>query len=193
VTGIREDRQLLQFDSRWRVVRWDEADEFKGSMEPTFSNLTSAMRSVKAGDVVAIREATLTDPPLLLVAEFKDFDHPNILPHQRAAAALHGTSHELMSDVLAKVIDTLTGATYAHDQQGVRCDELRSWRATAADNAANLLVLICVELPRTQIVAAQTWTTDLKRRLAWLGPNAHVVVTTSAAPYDANGVRYALA
>ena len=36
-----------------------------------------------------------------------------------------------MRDIIRKVIDTLTGATFAHDAGQQRCNELSGWRACA--------------------------------------------------------------
>jgi hypothetical protein len=51
-------------------------------------------------------------------------------------------------------------------------------------------VLVCVELPQSQQLAAKVWTTELKRRLGWLLPRASVIVTSSRTPFSGVGVAY---
>jgi hypothetical protein len=144
---------------------------------------------VKAADAIAVRDVRYR-PKLLLLAEFKDFDHPQIPPAQRAAAALSAVSDPLMRDVVRKVIDTLCGATFAHDSSQQRCVELTGWRPALGRPSTNLLILLCIEVPATQAVAALAWTKQLQRRLRWLGPNARVVVTNRARPFVGDGLTY---
>ena len=188
MTTITEDRQRLHFDSSWVAFKWDEGHEFKGSMDGALHQLGTG---VKAADVVAARSIRY-QPKTLLVAEFKDFDHPNIPVPQRLQAAQAAVSDELMRDIIRKVIDTLTGATFAHDAGQQRCNELSGWRPALARATTSLLILVCVELPPSQAVSALAWTKALQQRFRWLGPNAQVIVTSSARPFQGQGVRYSL-
>lgn len=189
MTAVKEGRQQLAFDSAWRVVKWDEAQEFKGAMETAFHQLSG--RSVKAVDVVAIRR-TRGVTTVHLVAEFKDFDPPTASAGQRAAAARQALTSEMTRDIVAKVVDSLCGAAFSHDQANSRGAELQAWRSALSLKTAALLVLVCVELPPARKLAVVPWTTELKRRLRWLGPRAHVVVTSSINPYQGNGITYSL-
>lgn len=191
-TRITEGRQHLEFDSSWQVVAWDATDEYD-FLKSTFANLSATPpRSVKGSDVVGVRPAVGSRRAVVAVAEFKDFDHPNIPPGQRLAAARHATSDKLMSDVIAKVIDTLVGASFGHDATRSRLAALDEWRRSLGDPHTQILVLVCVELPASQVLAAQAWATALKRRLRWLGGRASVSVTSSRSPFRGSGIRYRL-
>lgn len=188
MTSISERRQHLDFDTTWEAVKWDESDEFIGSMDKTLHNLASAS-PVKAADAVAVRRAARVSP-VVLVAEFKDFDFPNIPAEHRAQAARGANTEELMAALIRKVIDTLAGASFSHDSSDVRSAELQALTATLSDPNMKILVLFCIEVPRTQAVAVLPWTKKLQQRLRWLGPNAEVIVTTSARPFIGSGVTY---
>jgi hypothetical protein len=189
MTSVIERRQRLDLDSTWDVVKWDEADEFDGSMDQALHNLPAD--GVKAADVVGVRSQP-RQPRVVLVAELKDFAHPNVpLVHQQRVA-LQATSGELMRDVVRKVIDTLCGATFAHDASAVRCAELDAWRRALGRSSTSLLILLCIEVPATQALAVLPWTKELQRRLRWLGPKARVIVTSSARPFRGDGVVYAV-
>lgn len=188
MTAIREDRQELSLDRTWQAVKWDEAAEFKGSMEVTFHALPPG-RSVKAADVVAVRRRRGASP-LLLIAEFKDFNRPNLPPNIRTTLAEQALTSELMRNVLAKVIDSLAGAAFAHDKSGTRSPELQAWHAAIGVRTVSLLVLICVEVPPSQAPTVLAWTTELKRRLRWLGSKSHVLVTSSLTPMSGTGITY---
>lgn len=95
-----------------------------------------------------------------------------------------------MQDIVRKVIDTLSGATFAHDAQRQRSVDLHGWRPALGRSTTTMLVLVCIEVPATQAVAALAWTKKLQQRLRWLGPAARVVVTTSARPFNGMGVAY---
>lgn len=189
MTTITEGRQQLSFDATWHVVKWDEADEFIGSMESSFASLQG--RSVKAADAVGVRRVRGATP-LLLVAELKDFDQKHLSPEQQAIVAAQGVSPEVMRDVIAKVIDSLCGAGFAHDTSGARLEALERWRGAVGLQTVAVVVLVCVELPVTQAVVAVTWTTELKRRLRWLGPRSHVFVTSGRAPFRGAGLAYSI-
>lgn len=189
MTTVTEGRQELTFDASWRALKWDESQEFKGSMEATFAGLSE--RSVKAADVVGVRRGRGITP-VALIAEFKDFDHPKIPAAQRAAAAQRGVSDEVMRDVIAKVVDSLCGAAFAHDTAGRRAQQLDGWRTALGLKTTSVLVLVCAELPITQAVAGVAWTAALKKRLRWLGPDAHIVVTSSSRPFRGEGLAYGL-
>jgi hypothetical protein len=191
MSAIREDRQELSFDQSWQTLKWDQAVEFKGSMEKTFYEPLQG-RSVKAVDVVGARRRGVGAPPLLLVAEFKDFNRPNLPPNARTSAAQQALTNELMRDVLAKVVDSLCGVTFAHDPSGGRSTESEAWRATASLRTVSVLVLICVEVPPSQAPTINVWTTELRKRLRWLGPRSAVIVTSSLRPYAGNGISYSL-
>ncbi len=188
MTTISAKRQRLTFDDTWQAVEWDLMPEYKGSMENAFYGLVG--RSVKACDVVGVRRAP-GHSPILLAAEFKDFDQTHLPADQRLAVARQGVSDEVMQAIISKLIDTLAGATFSHDRDGRRCAELERWRSAIGLKNTRLLVLVCVELPRTQQLAATIWTTELKRRLRWLLPRASVIVTSSRAPFSGAGVVYA--
>lgn len=187
MTSVRERRQRLDLDPTWRVVKWDAAAEFSGSMDQALHQLPSD--GVKAADVVAVRVQPRR-PRTILVAEFKDFANPTIPASRRAEKAMQATSDELMRDVVRKIIDTLSGATFAHDSQGTRSGELDEWRPALGRTSTSLLVLLCVEVPPSQAVAVLPWTKNIQRRLRWLGPNARVIVTSSARPFRGDGVAY---
>lgn len=184
---ITEGRQKLTLDASWHAVKWDEALEFKGSMESTFAQLSG--RSVKAVDVVGVRRGRGI-ATVLLVAEFKDFDRPHLPAAQAIAVARQGTSDEVMRDIIAKVIDSLCGAAFAHDVAGARVSELDHWRTALDLKTTGVLVLVCVELPASQAMSVLPWTTALKRRLRWLGPSARVIVTGARRPFRGDGLAY---
>lgn len=183
----KPERQRLTFDDTWQAVAWDERPEFKGSMEAAFNGLSG--RSVKACDAVAVRRV-VGQTPILLVAEFKDFDQTHLPADKRLEVARQGVSDEVMQAIISKLIDTLAGAAFSHDRHGRRGAELERWRSAVGLKNTRLLVLVCVELPRSQQLAATIWTTELKRRLRWLLPRASVIVTSSRAPFSGVGVEY---
>lgn len=189
MTTVYEQHQVLQFDSTWKVLKWDTAPEFVGSMRSAFSNLSvTNPRGVKAADVVAARRGRgLT--PLMLIAELKDFDHPDVPIAQQKAVAQQATSNEVMRDIIAKVIDSLCGATFAHDAVGGRCDELAAFQSALGKSTCRLLILYCVEIPKP--VAALAWNTALKQRLRWLGPRTTVIVTNRST-FTGNGIAYSI-
>jgi len=158
-------------------------------METAFHQLKG--EGVKAADVVAIHDAPRSQKTLL-VAEFKDFDDPTMPMARRIKTAHAAVSDVVLRDIVRKVIDTLSGATFSHDAALQRCTELDGWRSSLGLRRTSLLVLVCVEIPRTQAIAHLAWTTDLQRRLRWLGPEARILVTTSARPFQGSGVRYRL-
>lgn len=177
MTVVEERRQRLTFTSEWSVVKWDEAPEFVGRQQ-------AAVAGTKAADAVGSR------PGVIVVAEFKDFDHPRIPAGQRAAVARQAVSDVLLDAVSRKVVDTLCGATFSHAADDSRSSTLRAWRRELEGEGPALLVLVCVEVPRTQALATIAWTAKLKQRLHWLGPRARVVVTSRHSPFDGLGVRY---
>lgn len=186
--SIVEDRQRLDFDPSWRVVKWDETDEFINGLQAALHQLEGG---IKAADVVGVRSIPHRERTLL-VAEFKDYDHPNVPVAQRRQNALAAVSDDLMQDIVRKVIDTLSGATFAHDAEQQRCVDLEGWRPALGRSTTTMLVLVCIEVPATQAVAALAWTKKLQQRLRWLGPRARVLVTTSARPFNGVGVAYSV-
>ena len=187
MTSVSERRQRLDFDTSWQVVKWDESDEFDGSMDPALHQLPPD--GVKAADVVGVRTQSRR-PRTILIAEFKDFDHPSVPAHDHARVAEQATSDAVMRDLVRKVIDTLSGATFAHDASASRCAELDDWRPALARASTSLLVLLCIEVPATQALAVLPWTKELQRRLRWLGPKTQVIVTSSARPFRGDGGAY---
>ena len=183
MTVVQEDHQELRFDSAWTVIKWDEAPEFVGSFDRALHSLPG--EGVKASDVVAVR-APRGKTRTLLIAEFKDFDRPAI----SATEAERAVSDELARRIVRKVIDTLCGVTFAHDARDARSPKLDSWRPSLARSTSSLLVLVCIEVPKSQAVAAGPWTKKLQQRLRWLGPNAQIVVTNSTRPFAADGIAY---
>jgi hypothetical protein len=186
--SVAERRQRLDFDASWRVLKWDEADEFIDGLQPSLHQLAGG---IKAADVVGVR-AIPRRARTLLIAEFKDFDHPNIPSEQRSQLALDAVSDELMQGIVRKVIDTLTGATFAHDARLQRCADLEGWRPALGRSTTTLLILLCIEVPASQSVAVLAWTKVLQQRLRWLGPRTRVVVTTSMRPFNGLGVTYSV-
>jgi hypothetical protein len=189
MTEIIEGRQKLDFDTTWRVVKWDETGEYKGSMDFSFAGLPG--RSVKAADAVGVRRVKGATP-LLLIAELKDFDQKHLSPQKQARIAARGVTPEVMRDVIAKVIDSLCGAGFAHDASGMRAQPLERWRGAIGLQTVSVVILVCIELPLGQAVAAVTWTTEFKRRLRWLGPRSRIFVTSGRAPFDGAGLVYSI-
>lgn len=184
MTTIVERRQKLVFDNSWRVVKWDQAQEYVTGLQPSLTR-----GGVKAGDVVGVRVLP-RQPRTLLFAEFKDFSHPNIPAAQRHKAALAGVSETLLHDIVRKVIDSLAGATFAHDPADARCLELEDWRSALGRSTTMLFILVCVELPPSQALAALAWTKKLQQRLRWLGPRSKVIVTSGVRPFSGLGITY---
>src|SRR5947209_917778 len=141
MTTIVEKRQTLTFDASWRVLKWDDADEYVTGIQRALVH-----GGVKATDVVGVRTVP-RQSRTILVAEFKDFDNPHMPPADRRRAALAGVSDQLLHDIGRKVIDTLAGATFAHDDTNARHPDLDPWRPSLGRSTTTLLVLICVELP----------------------------------------------
>lgn len=186
-TIIQEGRQQLEFDSAWKVLRWDISAEFTGSFEQALHQLTG--EGVKAADVAGAR-VERGQIRTLLVAEFKDFNHPGIPSRQQKTEAERGISDQLTRNVVRKVIDTLCGATFAHDVRDRRSPELDDWRPSLARSTTALLILVCVEVPKSQAAAAGPWTKRLQQRLRWLGPNAQVIVTNRFRAFQGDGISY---
>lgn len=187
MTAIGERRQRLDFDETWTVVKWDERDEFTTGIRGA---LHQTLDGVKGADVAGVREpaggATVT-----LVAEFKDFDHPDVPANAAAETVRRATSDRVMEDLVRKVIDTLCGVTFSHDKDHRRGPELSRWRPTLGSaTATRLLVLFCIETPPASAARLGPWTKELQKRLRWLGPNAQILVTSSAAPFEGAGIRY---
>jgi hypothetical protein len=178
---VSERRQHLELADEWDVLKWDDCEEFRGGVQ-------RADVGVKAADIVAARMAR-RGAASLLVCEFKDFEHPDIPSEQRAGVALQALSDDLADALVRKVIDTLSGATFSHDKHDQRCHALSTWRAAAAEDS-DVLVLFCIEVPRSQALAVLAWTAKLKRRLRWLGPRALVLVTSSARPFSSADISY---
>jgi hypothetical protein len=119
-----------------------------------------------------------------MVAEFKDYSHP------QAVATGQSQSQVALRDVMRKVMDSIVGATFAHNATGARCVELRERRAVSATQPA-VLVLFCVETTPTQAaIVVNAWRTELQRRLNWLGPGAQIVVTCGASAFRKLGIIY---
>ncbi len=184
MTLVREGRQYLEFEDEWAVVEWDKCDEY-------LQGIQSATPGVKASDVVAVKVAQRRSGSLL-IAEFKDFTNPAIPPGQAAEAAAAATSDRLIDALVRKVIDSLSGATFSHDARQARSERLERWRSTVGIEELTILVLVCVEVPRSQAVAVPIWTKKLQNRLRWLGPRAQVVVTSSDRPFSGSGLTYRL-
>lgn len=189
MSTIPEGRQRLELDSTWRAFKWDQADEFVGSMEQALNHLPGD--GIKGADVVGVRH-TRGQSRVLLIGEFKDFANPTIPAWDRAKAASNATSDKVLRDIVRKVVDTLSGATFSHNAQSQRSADLDGWRLALAGRGTSVLILVCVEFPRSQAVAHLAWTKALQQRLRWLGPNARVIVTTSARPFQGSGLRYAV-
>jgi hypothetical protein len=175
---IHEDRQRLDFDPTWAVSKWDIASEFT-------DGLGSATPGVKAADVVGVRASR---PRAVLVAEFKDFTNPRIPAHELAQASRKAESPALLDDLVKKVIDTLGGATFAHDGKNERKEALLAWRSAVARPTTKILILVCLEVPKPAIVNALS--AALRQRLGWLGPNATVLVTAAVTPLVDLGISY---
>ena len=190
MTTITEGRQRLDFDASWGAVQWDLCPEYKGSMETAFSNLPGT-RSVKAADVVAVRRVRGL-APVLLVAEFKDYHRPQLPRDEQQEIARNAVSDVVQASVVGKVIDSLAGAAFARDAAGGRHQVFERWRSTVGLKSAQLLVLLCVEMPPSQALVTSPWNTALKHRLDWLHPNARVVVTGSQRPFAGLGISYGL-
>lgn len=189
---IVDARQRLTFDEDvWHAVKWDDEPEFLGHMQSSFANLTPSKgaRSVKAADVTAV--GSPGGRPLLLIGEFKDFDHPNASAAERAKVATDAATHQLLTDVIGKVLDTMAGRTFSSHNGGANAQRER-WRSALGAPDVALLLLLCVELPATQALTAQVWQKALERRLRWVGPNAQALVTTSRRPFAELGVTYDL-
>ncbi len=183
---ITEGRQHLDFDATWGAFQWDLAEEFVGGMDKALHQL--AGDGVKAADVVGVKGGDLSGSSILLIAEFKDFAHPTIPVRDRAGVMLQAESAHLRRDIVRKIIDTLTGATFAHDSENNKRPELTRWRAAAAETPVRLLILVCVELSKPAVITMLN--DELQRRLRWLGPHAMVLVTSSATPFSALGISY---
>lgn len=185
MTTVTEGRQRLELDDSWRVLKWDAADEYVHGMQRALHQLGGGL---SAADVVATRR--MPRQRTLMVVELKDFEHPRIPDHEREQNALDAVSDTLMRDIVRKVVDTLAGATFAHDGKQRRCPALDDWRPAIGLATTRILILLCIEVPASQAVAALAWTKQLQRRLRWLGPHARVVVTNSARPFAGIGVAY---
>lgn len=185
MTTLSEDRQHLDFDDGWIVVKWDERAEFTTGLRGALQRRGGG---VKAADVVGVGGPR--DAKVAFVAELKDFENPRMPREQAAAAAARATSDGLLDDLVRKVIDTLCGVTFAHDSNHARGQELAPWRLALASPTTRLLVLFCIEVPRSQAVAVGPWTKRLQQRLHWLGPQARVLVTSSAKPFHGAGLAY---
>lgn len=186
---LRERRQELHFSDDWAVVKWDECAEFKEGIATAFDQLKGD--GVKGADGVGVSLAAgRTGSQIALVVEFKDYAHPDIPEHQRAQRAREAVSDELLQTLVRKVIDTLCGATFASDRQGDRSDVLTRWHSAIGSQTSRLLVLFCIEVPRSQAVAILPWTTKLQQKLHWLGLRANVIITSSSVPFSQAGIRY---
>jgi hypothetical protein len=183
---LRERRQSLDFDRGWLVVKWDDCDEFTHGIRTAFHQLEGG---VSGADGVGARPGDGVG----LIVEFKDYDHPDIPPSQRAAKAREAVSDKLVRLLVRKVIDTLCGATFSHDAADRRSAALRSWQSTIGSDASELLILFCIEVPRSQALAVLPWTKKLQQQLGWLGPRARVIVTSGDRPFAGAGVRYHVA
>lgn len=157
MTTVEERRQKLHFDSSWEVSKWDASREFVGSLENALHGLPG--EGTKAADVVGIR-AQRSKPRILIAAEFKDFDDPSMPPEAAAEAALAALSDPLARNIIRKVIDTLCGATFAHDTENGRMGHLDEWRAALALSTTRILILVCVEVPKARAAAIGPWTTE---------------------------------
>jgi hypothetical protein len=201
MTTISEDRQHLDFDPSWKVVKWDESGEFIGSMSDSLAMSAEPLagetpqpanepgNGVKAADVVGVG-GEAAGPKIIFVAEFKDYAHPGIPPHETAKAAEKAESQETIKEIVRKVIDTLAGATFSHDSADGRVIELAEWRPALARSTTKIFVLVCVESPDPLI--ANIWTKELQRRLRWLGKGATVLATSSEKPFQGPGISYRL-
>lgn len=192
MSRFSERRQHLDLAEDWEGLKWDDCDEFIKPYAASFAQTAPEPgRSVKGADVVAVRRGR-GRAPVLLVGEFKDFANPTIPQRERLEKAKQATSPQVMGDVIAKVIDTLCGASFAHDDRDGRSAELESWRRAVGAPAPRVVVLLAVELPSAAGPAALAWNTELKRRLRWLGPRATVVVTTASHPVSGYGMSYSV-
>lgn len=144
---------------------------------------------VKAVDVLAAR-LVRGERTLLLAAEMKDFSDPAVPEQYRPDKARQALSDQVMGVVVRKVVDSLCGATYAHDSTGRRCRELRPWRT--ALSTADLAVFYFVGLPNPASIESVTWTTELKKRLGWLVPFGTVFVITSNTTMPEIGLSYTM-
>lgn len=180
---IQEDRQELEFNSAWSVCKWDVAPEFTDSLVSAMSGVAGT--GVKGADVVG---AKTKRPKAVVIAEFKDFTNPAIPAHARAQAAEKAESATLANDLVKKIIDTLTGATFSHDKTSTRKSALVAWRTALARPTTKLLVLVCIEVSKPALV--NMLELKLRSRLQWLGPNATILVTTAATPLEGLGISY---
>lgn len=181
-TEVRERRLSLTFEDGWAVTKWDEGSEYRDGLQTT--------NGVKACDVVAVRPDG--PRPILVLAEFKDFDDPKISNSRRAAAARKATSATLIEELVHKTLDTLAGATFAHDQEHQRSGVLAAWDRVIRRGSPSILLLFCIEFPGSQEPMILPWSTKLKQRLRYLGPDVHVVVTSRDSVFDRLGIRYAV-
>jgi hypothetical protein len=182
---LAEDRQYINYDSSWQLCQWDDCDEFTNGLREALHGTSSD--GVKGADFVGIRKSR---PQVVLVGEFKDFANPRIPSDQRSQAAKKAESSQLVGDLVRKVIDTLAGATFSHDNSGNRRPELGRWRPALPLSTTRLLVVVCIEVPKPAIV--NMIAAALTKRLRWLGPNATVLVTTAATPFTGLGLTYEL-
>lgn len=188
MTSFLEGRQRLELTAEWQCLKWDEAPEYVGPLQGSFNDLVvDRPRSVKAADLVAAAHGD-DQATFLLVVELKDFASPGMSRNQQRIAAEKAKSDQLMSDVVAKVVDSLAGATFSHDKQDTRCGELDTWRAAVGDTDADIIVLLGIEVPDRAFLTVLH--TGLKKRLRWIGPRASILV--ASAPLRLRGVTYTI-
>jgi hypothetical protein len=195
MSTISERRQHLDFDSSWRVVKWDVSDEFvvgigtalnvsrDSHQDSTSQPAIGPTDGVKAADVIGVRDIQ-PGPKTILVAEFKDFTWPNIPPHEVAQAVEKSESADVIEELVRKVIDTLAGATFSRSSVEREVD----WFPALRLSTTKIFVLVCLETPDPLSVG--TLSKELQRRLQWLGKSASVLVTSSTTPFSGEGVSY---
>lgn len=81
-TTLTERRQHLELTDDWVAARWDETPEFVRGQQSALNNIPDAV-DCKAVDAIGVHDGAGSSPVLLL-AELKDFDHPDIPDGLRA-------------------------------------------------------------------------------------------------------------
>ncbi len=186
---IPEGRQELKLSPSWNACKWDASEAYAHGIGQAFSGLEGA-RGVKAADLVASRDGVA---PVLMIGEFKDFAHPSIPKADRKRVAAQAVSLQLVESLIAKVIDTLAGATFARGSAGSREPVFNRWRDRVGSPEAALLILVMVEFPDRQASSVLALQTRLKQQLFWLGQGARVAVicsSTDLKPYRRLGIEY---
>lgn len=149
----------LEFDSSWRVLKWDGCAAFRGGIH--------GAQGTKAADFVCVQHER--DPWFIEITDYR------FIGTARLRKKIPSVD-DLATEVACKVRDTLAGVIWTHERDELDpAGKLRPLVSVLVSRGVKITVVLFLEedhpSPQRQSVVAQR----IKQRLRWLCPKVLVI------------------